>query len=107
MGWQLDVAVSDAAGVPVGGAKVQAFDVQRNRVFEAITGPDGHIPAQEVMQYSRAGTTSISHTPHMLQVTADGMTAGQQVTIDAEKAITLTMHPIGREALPQGSGSLR
>ena len=91
VGWPLDVAVKDATGAPVEGARVQAFDVQKNLVFEAVTGHTGLIPPQEVIQYSRAGTASMYHTPHTLQVTANPLTASQQVVIDAKKAVTLSL----------------
>ena len=96
VGWQLDVSVKDAKGSAIGGARVQGFDVHKNLVFEAVTAPDGHIPTQEVIQYSREGSTSTYYTPHTLQVTANRMTASQKVTIDANKAVTLSIPPARR-----------
>ena len=96
VGWQLNVSVKDANGSALGGAKVQGFDVHNNLVFDAVTAPDGRIPIQEVIQYSQSRSARTSHTPHTLQATANGITASQKVTIDSDKAVTLSIPPAGR-----------
>jgi hypothetical protein len=96
VGWQLEVAVVDARGAAVGGARVQGFDAQNNLVFDAVTAANGQIPAQEVIQDSWLGTTATGHTPHTLQVTTEQMTARRKVTIDANQAVTLSIPAAGR-----------
>jgi parallel beta-helix repeat protein len=96
VGWPLDVAVKDAKGSAVGGARVQAFDVHENLVFEAVTVADGRIPTQEVIQYSRQGPILTYHTPHTLRVTANQRTASQRVVVDRNTAVTLPIPPAGR-----------
>lgn len=96
VGWQLDVLVKDAKGSAVGGARIQGFDVHKNLVFEAVTAPDGHIPTQEIIQYSREGPALTYHTPHTLRVTANRMTASQKIAIEANKIVTLSLPPAGR-----------
>jgi hypothetical protein len=91
VGWQLHVAVQAASGSAVGGAYVQGFDVRNTLVFEAVTAANGHIPVQEVIEYSRAGNSSSEHTPHTLQVTTSQVTAKRTVRIDAHKTVTLSI----------------
>ena len=91
VGWQLDVTVQDTNGAAIGGARVQGFDVRNTLVFDAVTAPNGHIPTQEVIQYSRTGTTSTDHTPHTLRVSAHQTTASQKVSIDTNKTVTLSI----------------
>lgn len=93
VGWPLEVSVKDANGLGRGGVKVQGFDVHNNLVFGAVTAPDGHIPIQEVMQYSQSGSARTYHTPHKLQATANGRIASQTVTIDSDKVVTLYPFP--------------
>lgn len=96
MGWRLDVSVKNANGSAVGGARVQGFDAYNNLVFETVTTPNGAIPTQDVIQYSQKGPTRTYHTPHMLRVTADQMSASRKVAIDGDKAVILSIPSANR-----------
>jgi parallel beta-helix repeat protein len=96
VGWQLDVSVKSANGSALGGAKVQGLDAHNNLVFNAVTAPDGHIPLQEVIQYSQSGSAKTYDTPHTLRAMANGKTASQKVAIDSDKVVTLSIPPAHR-----------
>ena len=87
------------AGAAIGGARVQGFDVRNTLAFDTVTAPNGQIPAQDMIQYIRTGTTPTDYTPHTLQVTAHQMVASQQVSIDANKTVTLSI-PLLRMTSP-------
>jgi parallel beta-helix repeat protein len=96
VGWRLDVSVKGANGSAMGGARVQGFDAHNNLVFETVTAPDGAIPTQDVVQYSQKGHTRTYHTPHMLRVMANQMSASRKVAIDSDKAVILSLVPANR-----------
>jgi hypothetical protein len=77
VGWQLNVAVTDAHRSALGGAKVQGVDAHHHLMVDAVTAPDGHIPMQEVMPYRPRRSARTAPTPHTLQATANGITARQ------------------------------
>jgi parallel beta-helix repeat protein len=96
VGWPLEVLVRDAAGTALGGARVQGFDVRDTPVFEAVTGADGKIPTQDVLQYTHNGLAPISHNPYTLRVTTQHATAVREVIVDGPKAIVISLPQSGR-----------
>jgi parallel beta-helix repeat protein len=91
VGWQLSATVKDANGTAIRGAQVKGFDIQKKLVFEAVTAVDGSIPPQEVIAYTQQGKMKTSHTPHTLQIATDHARTTQEVTLDSNKTIVISL----------------
>jgi parallel beta-helix repeat protein len=88
---RFDLIVQDDKGAPVAGARVQGVDARKNSVFDALTGSDGKIPAQELLLYSLTGSTKTSYTPYRLQVSSGQKTVTRDLDASEDAAITITL----------------
>ncbi len=79
--WYLDVNVSGNS--PVQGATVTAWNSIGQQVFSELTGADGRIPTQKLIEYKNIAGTKSYATPYIVNVSKDGYdTEARQVNLD-------------------------
>ncbi len=74
VGWWLDATVESSGGVPLAGARIRAVDLLGGTVFDLVTGANGDVPNQVLLQYVRIGPVTIPRTPHVLTTTKGALT---------------------------------
>lgn len=72
LGRRVSVQVTDAAGAPVAGAKVQAKDAAGTTLWTAETDASGKTPPQIFVTSARTGSRTVPRTPVSVTVTRAG-----------------------------------
>ncbi len=98
--WTLDVTVRNSSGQIVSGAQVEIKDKDNNVVFTGSTDVNGKVITPLSEYYWRQAPTdpapppvTTQYNPYTMTATFGGSSAVSVVTMDAVKAITLTLSP--------------
>ena len=93
-GRRVSVQVTDAAGAPVAGAKVQGQDASGASMWEAETDAAGNTPPQVFITEARVGTRTVPRTPFTLIVTKPGYAAETRAVSTIQGAsLTVSLRP--------------
>jgi len=95
--YTLDMLVQSGSGVPIVNENVTIQTVGGTVVYSGVTSASGTIPQQTLYYgtYATGTTTAVMHTPHTLQITANGyQDYTTTVYVDEQKSLEIAMLPI-------------
>jgi parallel beta-helix repeat protein len=94
--WHLDVHVQNASGTPLGSARIRAFDKTNTLLFDVLTDASGDIKTQDVLEYTKKGSTQTFYTPLVLETTKTGYASDtRQLSLTGTRSLTLVLQPVG------------
>lgn len=100
--WYLNVNVSDINGNPLQNANVTVWDVNNTLKFSFLTGADGKIAKQTLIEYNRSNGANITYyTNHTINISLAGYTSNlTSINLSTNVWLNVILSPAGADTTP-------